>query len=34
MTEEYYLKETIKELINKCDDKELLYLICSLLGGK
>lgn len=32
MTEEIYLKESIKELVNNCDDKELLYLIYSLLG--
>ena len=34
MTDESFLKELIKELVNKCEDKELLYLICSLLGGK
>ena len=32
MTEENYLRENIKELINKCEDKDLLYLIYSLLG--
>ncbi len=31
MTEEIYLKEKINELINQCKDKELLYLIYSLL---
>lgn len=33
MTEENYLRENIKELINKCEDKDLLYLIYGLLGG-
>ena len=31
MIEERYLKENIKELINQCNDKELLYLIYNLL---
>ena len=31
MTEEIYLKESIKELVNECEDKELLYLIYNLL---
>ena len=33
MTEESYLKENIIELLNTCKDKELLYIIYSLLGG-
>ena len=33
MTEENYLKENITELVNKCEDKELLYIIYNLLGG-
>ncbi len=33
MSEESYLKESIKELVNECEDKELLYIIYSLLGG-
>ena len=33
MTELQYLKENIKELVNQCEDKKLLYLICSLLGA-
>ena len=33
MTEERYLKENIIELVNKCKDKELLYIIYSLLCG-
>lgn len=31
MPEELYLKQTIKELIDKCNDTELLRLITSLL---
>lgn len=31
MTEERYLKENIIELVNECEDKELLYIIYSLL---
>lgn len=31
MTEKQYLKEKINELIDQCDDKELLYLIYNLL---
>ena len=34
MSEESYLKESIIELLNKCKDKELLYIIYSLLGWK
>lgn len=34
MSEDSYLRENIIELINKCKDKELLYIIYSLLGGK
>ena len=34
MTDESFLKEFIKELVNKCEDKELLYIIYSLLGGE
>lgn len=34
MKEEEYLKESIIELVNKCEDKELLYIIYSLLDGK
>ena len=34
MSEESYLRESIKELVDKCEDKELLYLIYMLLGGK
>lgn len=34
MSEESYLKSYIIELINKCEDKELLYIIYSLLGGR
>lgn len=33
MGEENYLKENIKKLVNKCEDKELLYLVYDLLGG-
>ena len=33
MSEESYLKENIIELLNECKDKELLYIIYSLLGG-
>ena len=29
--EESYIKESIIELVNKCKDKELLYIIYSLL---
>lgn len=32
--EESFLKSYITELVNKCEDKELLYIIYSLLGGK
>ena len=32
MPEENYLKENIKELLNRCNDKEILYLIYNLLG--
>ena len=34
MDDESYIKESITELVNKCEDKELLYIIYSLLGGK
>ena len=34
MTDETYLKENITELVNKCDDKELLYIIYNLLIEK
>lgn len=34
MTDESFLKELIKELVNNCEDKELLYIIYSLLGGE
>lgn len=32
--EKDYLIKTIKELLNKCEDIELLYLIQSLLSAK
>ena len=32
MPEEVFLKENIKELLNNCEDRELLYLIYNLLG--
>jgi hypothetical protein len=31
--ESSYLQSSIKELVDKCDDLELLYLIRGLLGG-
>ena len=34
MDEERYLKENINELVDKCNDMELLYLIYNLLGNK
>lgn len=30
--EESYLKESIKELLEECNDVELLYLVMGLLG--
>ena len=33
MPEESYLKESIIEMLNECKDKELLYIIYTLLTG-
>lgn len=33
MPDEIYLKENIIEMLNECKDKELLYIIYTLLSG-